>query len=116
MNAKGEKVYRLLLKVPKGKVTTYGAVARALGSKSLARFVGTCMRKNSHPETFPCYKVVRSDLSAGGFMGKTQGAAIRQKIFLLRKDGAGFANGRVNADCLWRFPKNLHPKRTQPLP
>ncbi|HLD80921.1 MAG TPA: MGMT family protein [archaeon] len=101
MNAKGEKVYRLLLKVPKGKVTTYGAVARALGSKSLARFVGTCMRKNSHPETFPCYKVVRSDGRVGEY---THPLGAGEKIRRLERDGVRVENGRIDLkEFLYEF-------------
>ncbi len=41
-----EETYRLVAQVPCGKVTTYGAVARALGDVAASRFVGTVMSQN----------------------------------------------------------------------
>ncbi|MBQ1223255.1 MAG: MGMT family protein [Oscillospiraceae bacterium] len=51
-------VYELLLKIPKGRVTTYGDIARALGNGALARSVGNALHKNPDGDKFPCYKVV----------------------------------------------------------
>lgn len=51
-----EKVYRLVRKIPSGKVTTYGEIARALGSKD-ARRVGYALHANKDSQT-PCHRVV----------------------------------------------------------
>ncbi len=51
-----EQVYQLVRKIPKGKVMTYGDVARMLGSRD-ARKVGWALHANSDPET-PCHRVV----------------------------------------------------------
>ncbi|KYK26082.1 hypothetical protein AYK26_01270 [Euryarchaeota archaeon SM23-78] len=87
------KVYALLKKVPKGKVTTYGALAKKL--KSSPRAVGQALRVNPYAPKVPCHRVVSSDGSIGGFRGKTQGKAVREKIGLLRKEGIKIINGRV---------------------
>ena len=55
-----EKVYAYLKTIPKGKVTTYGQIARYLGNKSLARAVGNILHDNPDPSQFPCHRVVNS--------------------------------------------------------
>ncbi len=54
-----EDVYSLVKKVPVGKVTTYGEIARALGTRD-ARKVGWAMHANPH-EDVPCHRVVNKD-------------------------------------------------------
>ena len=60
------KVYKKLLQVPEGKVTTYGDLAKAVGLKSGQRVIGTIMKKNPFPVIVPCHRVVRSDGKIGG--------------------------------------------------
>lgn len=55
-----EKVYALVCAVPKGKVTTYGQIAEALGNKNLARAVGNALHQNPDPASIPCHRVVSS--------------------------------------------------------
>ncbi|MFC1632682.1 MGMT family protein [Patescibacteria group bacterium] len=88
-----QKVYRALAKVPKGKVTTYGKLARIAGSPGAARAVGSLMRNNQHPEIYPCYKVVLSDGRVGSYSGPGGQA---KKIKLLRRDGIVIESGRIN--------------------
>ena len=80
-----KRVYNLLKKVPKGKVTTYGALAKKL--KSSPRAVGQALKVNPYAPRVPCHRVINSDGSIGGFRGKTKGKAIKEKIELLRKEG-----------------------------
>ena len=51
--------------VPVGYVTTYGAIAKAVGGS--ARAVGRVEATNPFPLLIPCHRVVRSDLSIGGY-------------------------------------------------
>ena len=53
-------VFELLCTIPRGRVTTYGDLAEALGNRSWARAVGNALHKNSDGDKFPCYKVVNS--------------------------------------------------------
>lgn len=76
-----EEVYALCAKIPKGKVTTYGDIAIALGNKALARVVGNALNKNRSKEV-PCHRVVKSDLTVGGFAFGAEA-----KIALLEKEG-----------------------------
>ena len=61
------KVYRKLLEVPKGKVTTYGELGKAVGLKNGQRIIGTIMKKNRFPVIVPCHRVVKSDGKIGGY-------------------------------------------------
>ena len=51
-----EQVYQLVRQIPEGKVTTYGEIARALGTRD-ARRVGHALHANRDPET-PCHRVI----------------------------------------------------------
>ena len=63
-----QKIYSLLKKVPKGKITTYKILAEALDTKAY-RAVGQAMRNNPYAPEVPCHRVVSSDGSIGGFSG-----------------------------------------------
>ncbi len=90
----------LLRKIPKGKITTYGELARAMGSSP--RAIGQVMRRNKHPEIYPCYKVVSSNGKIHGYDGCLKGEKVDRKIMLLKKDGIETRNGRVD------LSKHLH--------
>ena len=99
MKAFSERVLELTGRIPRGKVTTYSEIARALGNPRASRAVGNALRHNKCPETIPCYKVVKSDGSIGGYAGKMNSA---EKIRRLKKDGIEIANGRIE------LRKHLH--------
>jgi len=85
-----EYTYFLVRQIPPGRVSTYGAVARALGNKGYARAVGKYMNKNPNADTMPCFKIVKSDGSLGGF-----GLGIDDKIRRLKNDGINVKNGKI---------------------
>jgi len=86
-----EKVFELLIQIPKGKVTTYSELGRALGSKYLARVVGNALNKNENPDRIPCFKVVKSNGDVGGFaFGQ------KEKIRRLERDGIKVKAGKVD--------------------
>lgn len=60
MNELSKKVYEYLLKVPKGKVVTYGQIATYLGNPRLARVVGNILHNNPDEYKYPCFKVVNA--------------------------------------------------------
>jgi O-6-methylguanine DNA methyltransferase len=82
--------YYLVRQIPAGRVSTYGAVAKALGNKRYARTVGKYMNKNPDADTMPCFKIVKSDGSLGGF-----GLGINDKINRLKKDGVEVKDGKI---------------------
>ncbi len=86
-----EKVYFLVSKIPKGKVSTYKAIAKKLGGKGY-RAVGNALRVNPNVVKVPCHRVVCSDGSLGGYCGVKNS---RKKILLLRKEGVIVVGGRI---------------------
>ena len=85
-----QKVYAALKTVPRGRVTTYGLLARAVGCGS-PRAVGQALRNNPFAPEVPCHRVVRSDLTIGGFEGRAGGGPVRKKKALLLAEGVPFA-------------------------
>ncbi len=88
------RVYRALLKIPRGKVTTYRLLAAHLGCGSY-RAVGQALRRNPLAPLVPCHRVISSDLSPGGFQGRTDGRAATRKLMLLKAEGVRFVGGRL---------------------
>ena len=66
MNLEHE-VYKKLLDVPKGHITTYGDLAKAVGLKNGQRIIGKIMNKNPYPVLIPCHRVVMSSGKIGGY-------------------------------------------------
>ena len=85
------ETYKLVAQVPEGKVTTYGAVARALGDIAASRYVGIAMSKNDDIVKVPCRRVIRSDGHVGGYSD----GGTAHKIRLLRCEGIEIAGDRV---------------------
>ena len=77
------KVWNYLKKIPKGKVKTYLQVAKAIGKPKAFRAVANAVGKNPYPRKIPCYRVIRSDGSLGGYSGK---GGIQQKRRLLNSE------------------------------
>ncbi len=85
-----EKIYKKLLEVPKGQITTYGELAKAVGLKNGQRVVGKIMNKNPYPVIIPCHRVVMSTGKIGGY---AFGEHI--KIKLLNDEGIKIKNGKI---------------------
>lgn len=61
------RVYDILLRVPFGETTTYGAIAEELGDKTLSRAVGAALGANPFPVIIPCHRVTAAGGKMGGF-------------------------------------------------
>ena len=85
-----QKVWAVCACVPKGKVTTYAAIAKKLGTQAY-RAVGNALNKNPYAPKVPCHRVVGSDGNLTGFAG-----GLDKKKRLLQSEGVTFANGKVN--------------------
>lgn len=88
------RVLELVSKIPKGKVTTYKEVARALGSPRACRAVGNALAKNPQPVKIPCHRVVRSDGKIGGYGGNRLGS--KKKARLLVNEGVEIVDEKVS--------------------
>ena len=85
-----EKCYKVLKTVPKGKITTYKEIAKALNSKAY-RAVGTAMNKNPYAPKVPCHRVINSNGNVGNFASGT-----KNKIKLLKKEGIEIKNDKID--------------------
>ncbi|KAL8365146.1 hypothetical protein RB595_004116 [Gaeumannomyces hyphopodioides] len=87
------RVWRLLVQIPRGRVSTYGALAAHLASSP--RAVGNALRRNPLAPLVPCHRVVATGGGLGGFKGKVarrdgEGTTqLREKRALLRGEGVG---------------------------
>ena len=94
-----EKVYKKLLEVPPGMVTTYRELSKAVGIKNGQRVIGRIMNKNPYPVIVPCHRVIKSDGKIGGY---AWGEKI--KISMLSKEGVKIKNGKiVDLKMIYRF-------------
>ena len=100
-----EKVYEVVKKIPKGKVTTYKEIGKLINSRGY-QAIGQALRCNPYAPAVPCHRVVSSDLSLGGFMGEKNGEAIRKKVSLLRAEGVEIKGGKVVKSSLWQESQN----------
>ncbi len=80
-----QDVYVLLSKIPSGKVSTYGDIAKALGHPKAARTIGRMIANNPNPISIPCHRVVKSNGEIGGF---AYGEQMKREI--LEKEGIKF--------------------------
>lgn len=94
-----EKVYKKLLEVPKGHVTTYGELAKAVGLKNGQRAIGRIMNKNPYPVIVPCHRVIMSSGKVGGY---AWGEKI--KTSMLAKEGVKIKDGKIaDSKIIYRF-------------
>jgi len=85
------KVYKVVQRIPAGKVLTYKKVAQLAGRPKAWRAVGNILRrsaelsrshKNKNPK-IPCHRVIRSDGQIGGY-----NKGVKKKKYLLKKENA----------------------------
>lgn len=91
-----ERVYEQVKRIPRGKVTTYGQIAAAIGEPKKAKIVGWALHSNPSPGIIPCHRVVNKygELSGGFAFG---GIEVQRQ--LLENEGIAFTpDGRVNLD------------------
>ncbi len=96
------QVYAATSQIPKGRVSTYAWIGRAIGCGS-ARAIGQALRRNPYAPTVPCHRVIRSDGTLGGFNGQTEGEELERKVRLLTEEGVRLVAGRL-ADPQQRWP------------
>lgn len=89
------RVYAALMEVPRGRATTYSALARRVGCRS-AQAVGQALKANPFAPQVPCHRVVAADGSLGGFCGERDGRQLVRKRRLLESEGVPFTpDGKV---------------------
>ena len=95
------RVYQVVRQIPTGRVSSYGAIARFLGSPQSARMVGWAMN-NSHTQTdyVPAHRVVNR---TGTLTGKHHFGGSRVMQELLESEGAEISENQILnfADIFW---------------
>jgi methylated-DNA-protein-cysteine methyltransferase-like protein len=89
-----EHVYSIVRKIPRGKVATYGQIARIAGNPRWSRVVGYALHVNPDPDTIPCHRVLNrlGEVSPAFVFG---GLDVQRS--LLEAEGVAFeADGRVD--------------------
>ena len=78
-----QRVWQALLRIPMGRLSTYGEIARQLGVPDAARAVGAAVGRNPIGIIVPCHRVIGSNGSLTGYA-----AGLPRKESLLRLEGA----------------------------
>jgi AraC family transcriptional regulator of adaptative response/methylated-DNA-[protein]-cysteine methyltransferase len=89
------KVWRALLALPDGGVTTYGALAEAIGEPGASRAVGNAVGSNPVSWLIPCHRVLRSTGALGGYAWGTDRKRVMLAFEGLRADPGGGAQAGV---------------------
>ena len=89
-----QRVYALVQEIPKGKVATYGQIAKMLNAPKFSQIVGYALHSNPKPGIIPCHRVVnRFGEVTGSFA--FGGANAQRK--LLEEEGVEFLkNGKID--------------------
>ena len=97
-----ETIWALARQIPRGRVITYGQIARMLGNPRLSRIVGCAL--NAAPDALPCHRVVNR---AGGLSGAFLPLGKESHRMLLEMEGVPFRpDGSVDlARCMWVGPE-----------
>ncbi|MGD8321246.1 MAG: methylated-DNA--[protein]-cysteine S-methyltransferase [Gemmatimonadota bacterium] len=93
------QVYDELMKIPHGRLTTYGELAEKVGRPDGARAVGQAVGANPVPIVIPCHRVVAADGRLGGFSG---GLPVKVALLALENvqaDGPS-ENARIHPEVL----------------
>ncbi len=84
------RVFEIVKRIPRGRVATYGEIARALNTRA-CRAVGQALKKNRNPQV-PCHRVIKSSGKIGGFRGNQT----REKARILRSEGIEIRGNRID--------------------
>ncbi len=97
-----QQVWNLCKKIPRGRVTTYKELGKALGKGQVYRAVGNALKRNPYAPEVPCHRVVSSDGSLGGYCGKMNSPKKRK---MLEKEGIEVINNKIKnfEEKLYRY-------------
>ena len=95
------RVYKLVSLNSKGKVATYGQIARLTGNPKASRAVGVLMKNNPFAPRVPCHRVVGYNGNLTGYSAK---GGITRKKQLLLSEGVIFKGNQVDlTSSLWKY-------------
>lgn len=90
-----EIIYDIVCQIPRGKAASYGQIAELAGNRRLARVVGYALHAIPSGREIPWHRVVRKD---GEVFGGAESPGGRLQTELLKGEGVGFKDGRVDME------------------
>ena len=81
-----KQVFEIIMMIPSGRVTSYGAIAKAVGFPNHARHVGNALR--NYDEDFPAHRVCNSS-------GRITASCVRDFVDKLNKEGIEVRDGKI---------------------
>ncbi len=105
------KVKKLIKKIPRGKVATYGQIATCAGNPRATRVVVWILNSSSQKDKLPWHRVINSK----GLISLKPGQGYEIQKALLQKEGVEFdGNDKINFDrYLWSPSFNINSKRSE---
>lgn len=99
-----QSVYEIVKRIPKGKVATYGQIARLAGAPRKAKIVGWALHSNPYEGIVPCHRVVNRN---GELSGAFAFGGMQAQRKLLEEEGIIFdKNGIIDlTKYLWKPEK-----------
>ena len=95
------RVYDATRLIPKGFVSTYAIIGKIIGCRS-AQAIGQALSRCPFGPEVPCHRVIRSDLTLGGFGSQLDGPEMIRKTRLLATEGIKFKDAKlVDERRLW---------------
>lgn len=85
-----ERIYQFTTQIPRGRISTYGILAREVGMPKASRWIGRILSNNPKPKIIPCHRVVYSNGGIGGYVG-----GVGMKIRMLKSEGISVKNGKI---------------------
>jgi len=98
------QVWAAIACIPRGRVTTYGAIARYLGTRGV-RAVGTAVGRNPYAPEVPCHRVVRETGQIGHYSGE---GGVPAKRALLAEEGIRIVGEKIVdfEKIRWDYPSH----------
>lgn len=87
------RIYEAVKSIPKGKVASYGQIAKLAGNEKMSRAVGNALHKNPEPGIIPCHRVVDSK---GRLAGEFAFGGANVQAELLRAEGVEVIDNYVD--------------------
>jgi len=88
-----ENIWQIVAHIPKGKVATYGQIARLAGYPGYARFVGSTLKKLPKDTTLPWHRVINAQ---GKLSFPENSSAYKKQKSLLESEGVVFKNAKLS--------------------
>ncbi len=95
------RVYDATRLIPRGFVSSYAIIGRIIGCRS-AQAIGQALSRCPYGSEVPCHRVIRSDLTLGGFGSQLDGPEMTRKTRALAAEGTMFKDAKLVDDRrLW---------------